>query len=65
MHCKDKAHQAEVMITVQMAYEDIVDPVKIGLKPHELHLGPFATIDKKMSVLNFDQLGGWKSSVSR
>ena len=65
MHCKDKPHQAQVMITVQMTYKNIVDPVKIGLKPHELHLSAFATIDQEMPVLHFDQLGRWKSAVSR
>lgn len=53
------------MITVKVAYEDVIDPVEICLKPHKLHLCALSAIDEKMSVLNFNQLSGWKPAISR
>ena len=64
MHGEDQPHQAEIMIAVKVADEDVTDPVKVGLKAHELHLCTFSAVDHKMSVLDLDELSGWITSVS-
>ena len=64
MQRKNEAHQSEVMIAVQMANEDMIDSMKVGLHTHELHLGSFATINQERSILNLDELSSWMSSVS-
>jgi hypothetical protein len=54
VHSKDQSHKAQVMVTMQMSYKDVVDAMKISLQTHELHLRSFATIDKKGAILYFD-----------
>ena len=44
------------MVAVQMTYKDVIDPMKIDLQTHQLHLCSFATIHKKKAILYFDQL---------
>lgn len=61
---KDEAHQSEVVITVQMTNEDVIDSMKVCLHAHELHLSTFATINQERSTLNLDELSSWMSSVS-
>ena len=56
VHGEDQSHQPKIMIAVQMADEDVVDPVKVGLELHELHLGAFAAVNHKELVLYFNQL---------
>jgi hypothetical protein len=56
VHGKDEPHQAEIMIAVQVTYENMVDTVKIDLQAHELHLRSFTAVNKKMPVLYFHQL---------
>ena len=34
MHGEDQTHKSQVMIAVKVTYEDMVDPVKIGLQFH-------------------------------
>ena len=41
------------MIAMQMTDEDMIDSVKIYVEFHQLHLGTFATINQKMTILNF------------
>jgi hypothetical protein len=53
------------MITVKMAYEDMIYAVKVCLKSHKLHLRALATIDKKKMIFDFQQLSGGMSSVRR
>jgi hypothetical protein len=56
VHGKKQSHQSEVMVSMQMADENVVDPVEICLKAHQLHLCTFSTIYKEVPVLNFYQL---------
>ena len=56
VHGEDESHQAKVMITVQVTDENVIDAMEVYLKTHELHLGTFAAINEKNTILNFDQL---------
>jgi hypothetical protein len=56
VHGKDQSHQPQVMVAMQMTYKNMIDPVQVRLETHELYLRAFATIDKKMSVLDLHQL---------
>jgi hypothetical protein len=56
VHGKNKSHQSQVMIAMEMADKDVINAMKVGLKPHELHLGSFATIHQEIPVLDLDQL---------
>jgi hypothetical protein len=47
VHGKDQPDESQVMITVQVADEYVIDAVKIRLHLHELHLRRFATIHQK------------------
>jgi hypothetical protein len=44
------------MIAMKVTDENVVDPMEVCLKFHELHLGAFSAINKEMAVLNFQQL---------
>jgi hypothetical protein len=65
VHGKDQSHQPEVMVAVQVADKDMVDPMKICLQSHQLHLSSLATINKKMTALYFNKLACGVSSVGR
>ena len=56
MHCKNQSHQSEIMIAVKMADKDMVDPVEIRLKTHELHLRRFAAVNQEIAALYFNKL---------
>ena len=56
VHGENKSHQAEIVIAVEMRDKNVVDSMEVRLKTHQLHLGAFATIDKKEAIFNFDQL---------
>ena len=47
------------MVSMQVRYEDVVDALHLDLEPAQLHLGSFATIDKKELVVKIDKLGTW------
>ena len=64
VHGKDQPHQPEIVIAVQVADKNVIDPVITYLKPHELHLYRFTAVDQKMPVLNFDELCRGMSSIS-
>lgn len=65
MHGKYQSHQSQVMIAVKMADKDVVDPVEIYLKSHELHLRTFAAVDQEIAALYFHKLGGRMPAVGR
>ena len=65
MHGEKQPHQTEVMVAVKMGNEDVVYAVQVCLETHQLHLRPFSTVDEKESILDLNQLRGWKSAISR
>lgn len=56
VHGKEQAHQAQVVVAMQVGDEDVTDAVPVGFKFHELHLGAFTTINQHNVILDFDQL---------
>jgi len=56
MHGEDQTHQSKIMIAVQVADEDVIDPVEVSLHPHKLHLRGFAAIHQECAILNFNVL---------
>ena len=56
MHGKDQSHQAEVVIAMKVADEDMLDAVKVGVVFHELHLRTFSAVDEEVTILNLYQL---------
>lgn len=54
MHREDQSHQPEVVVAMQVTDENVTDPMNVRLVPHQLHLSPFATVDKERSVLYFN-----------
>ena len=65
MHREQQTHQAQVVVSMQVADEDVVDFVNTQIKPSHLQLAPFAAIDEKMMVMNNYILRGSKPSVCR
>jgi hypothetical protein len=51
------------MIAMQVTDKNVIDAMQVGLKLHELHLRALTTVNQKMAVLDFHQLGGGKPSV--
>ena len=56
MHGKDQSHKPEVVITVEVRDQNVIDTMKVCLVPHQLHLCSFAAVDQEIAILNFDQL---------
>jgi hypothetical protein len=48
---------------MEVANENVIDPVKIRLEFHKLHLRSLTTINEEMSVLYFYKLARGKSSI--
>jgi hypothetical protein len=65
VHRKDQPHQSQIVISVKVGDKDVIDPVKVRLKTHELHLRALPTVNKKVTVFDFDQLRRRISSVRR
>jgi hypothetical protein len=65
VHGEDQSHQSEIMISMQVADEDMIDAMKVRLNLHELHLRCFAAIDQKGSALYFYKLGRGMPTVCR
>ena len=65
VHGKNQTHQTEVMIAVQVAYEDMVYTMEINLQAHELHLCALATIYHEMTALHFHKLRSRMPSIGR
>ena len=65
VHGKDQAHQSQVVVAMQMGNKYMADAVKIFLVAQQLHLSAFTAVDEEVPVLNFQELRGRKSPVSR
>ena len=52
VHGKKQSRQAEVMIAMQMADEDVIDFMLTDVISPELVLTPFAAIDEELLVVN-------------
>jgi hypothetical protein len=63
VHGEHKAHETQVVIAMQVAYENVTDPVKTGIGLSKLQLRTFATVDQEMTVLNIQMLCRRKASV--
>ena len=63
MHRKNQSHQSQVVITVQVADENMIDSVEIGLQTHELHLRSFTTVNQEVAILYFNKLRRRMTSV--
>jgi hypothetical protein len=56
VHGEYQSHQPQVMVAMKMAYEDMVNPVNVGLHTHKLNLRCFAAVYQEGFVLNFNVL---------
>lgn len=56
VHREDQAHQAKVMISVQVTDENMIEPMKVYSLAHQLHLCGLTTIHKERSALHFNEL---------
>jgi len=56
VHREDQAHQAKIVIAVQVTDENMIEPVKIYSLTHQLHLCGFTAIHKKRPALHFNEL---------
>src|SRR5690606_36417904 len=63
VHREDQAHQAQVMIAVQVTDKNMIDAVEVYLKAHQLQLSSFAAIDHKEFVLDLNELSRGMPSV--
>ena len=51
VHGEEQAHQPQVVITVQVADEDVVDFMKRYLVAAQLDLYPLTTVDEEVTIL--------------
>lgn len=51
VHGKQQAHQAQVVVAMQMADEDMGDFMKAGMVAHELQLRTFPAINQIVFVI--------------
>jgi hypothetical protein len=58
VHGKEQAHQSQVMITMQVADEDVSDPVDVDALIRQLNLGSFTAIYQKMVTPDSEVLTG-------
>lgn len=65
MKRKQKRHQPEIVITMQMADEDVINLVCWNLKPRHLNLRTFTTVDEEVTVLNSQILRSRKAANGR
>lgn len=63
VHGKEQAHEAEVMIAMQVRNKNMMDAMNGAVVLHQLHLCAFSAIHQEKFVLDFDQLRRGKSSV--
>jgi hypothetical protein len=63
LHGENESDKTQVMITVKVADENMVYAMKVYLITHHLHLGSFAAINEKLTVLNLQKLGAGKASI--
>jgi hypothetical protein len=64
-HARKQPNKAKIVISMQMGYEDVVDPAPTDLIAAHLHLGAFAAIYKKKLVIHGHQLGSRMPVKSR
>jgi hypothetical protein len=62
-HARQQAYQSEVMITVQMRNENVIDPASSYFISRQLHLRSFATIHQKQLVFQRYYLGSGMTIV--
>ena len=53
--------EAEEMIPVKMADEDLPDALEMNVKPPYLQLGSFRTVDQKQTLIHVEQMSAWVS----
>jgi hypothetical protein len=53
----DHAHQAEIVVAVQVGYEDMTDLLQADMLPSQLHLCSFCTIEEQELSMHIDKLG--------
>ena len=63
MHGKEQARQSKVMIAMEVADENVIDPVEANTIFRKLHLRSFAAIDQDMMVLDVEIMRGGESAV--
>lgn len=54
----DQPHQTKKMVSVQMADENVIDPLRAELVPLEFGLGALSAVDQKSVLPNIEVLGG-------
>lgn len=64
VHGEQESHEPQVMITMEVTDEYVVDFVCAQLKAFELLLTAFTTINQKVVFLDYEVLGGSKAAVS-
>lgn len=52
VHGKEQAHQTEVVIAMQVADEDVPDPMNVNTLIRQLDLGSFTAVNQKMVTPN-------------
>lgn len=65
VHGEEQAHQAQVMIAMQVRDKYMINAMDVSVKAGKLQLCAFTTINQKMFVLYLYQLGRGIPSVSR
>lgn len=53
------------MVAVKVRNEYMTDLMKTDARFEQLHLGALAAIQQKVTVLNLNELTGWKPAVGR
>ena len=56
-HAGEHTYETEIMIPVEMGYEDVIDLTATDLVFGHLHLRPFPTVHQEDLVLHRDHLG--------
>ena len=65
VHGEDQTKEPEIMITMQVTDEDVIDAMEVSLLLHQLHLCAFAAVNEKTTSLDLHQLCGSKTSIRR
>jgi hypothetical protein len=56
MKGKQKTHQTQVMISMKVTNEDMIDPGTAAPEPLQLNLSSFPTINEEMPLINRQEL---------
>ncbi len=65
VHGKDQPSDAEVVVTMQVAYKDVIDFLLTELVPTKLVLGALPTIYQELVMMKLQMLGSREPPVSR